>query len=353
MEYSKKQQEIIETLHQQVVVLASAASGKTAVLTGRLKYLLDKGVDPTQIVAITFTNAAAAEIMDRLNRPKGLFVGTIHSYCNYLLLAGGVATQEILEKEQFDQLFKLIKENLQCVKLVQYLLVDEAQECTPEQFEFLLDIVQPLRWMLVGDYRQSLYGWNGADPKMLIDISKCYGVKVYKLNENYRNGSDILDYARNIIRTAGLDYIDDSVSMALHAGKVNVINFDPVVLARFIKKTDNPGDWFVLTRTNEQIEQFSTYLEKEGVPFDTFKRSQLDNESLQERLHSNTVKLLTIHTAKGLESKNVAVIGARFYNTEEKCVSYVAATRAKELLVWNHVMAKPYQRKKLSMWEYT
>lgn len=351
MEFNKMQKEIIETPAPNVVVLASAASGKTAVLVGRLQHLLNMGVPAENIVAITFTNAAAIEIMDRLNRPKGLFVGTIHSYCNYLLLSGGVATDDILDNEEFDRLFKRIKQNQQCVKLVQYLLVDEAQDCTPEQFEFLLDIVQPLRWMLVGDFRQSLYGWNGADPKMLIQISKCAGVKTFKLNQNYRNCYEILQYARSIIRTAGIDYIDDSVPMREGKGRIIDVEYDPLGLARFIKKTGEPGDWFVLTRTNEQIEVFSKYLEQQGIPFDTFKRSQLDTDQLNQKLHDNTVKLLTIHTAKGLESKYVAVIGARFYNTEEKCVSYVAATRAKDLLVWNRIPNKARARKLTQNWE--
>ena len=51
-------------------------------------------------------------------------------------------------------------------------------------------------------------------------------------------------------------------------------------------------------------------------------------------MRENTVKVLTIHTAKGLEADNVVVIGARNRDVEEKCVSYVAATRARNLLVW-------------------
>ena len=51
-------------------------------------------------------------------------------------------------------------------------------------------------------------------------------------------------------------------------------------------------------------------------------------------MNEDTVKVLTIHSAKGLEAKNVAVIGAKFYTEEEKCISYVAATRARDNLYW-------------------
>ena len=68
-------------------------------------------------------------------------------------------------------------------------------------------------------------------------------------------------------------------------------------------------------------------------------------------MKENTVKVLTIHTAKGLEANNVIVVGAKFFNTEERCVSYVAATRARNLLVWTRM---PNRAKKMNMtnnWE--
>ena len=52
------------------------------------------------------------------------------------------------------------------------------------------------------------------------------------------------------------------------------------------------------------------------------------------KMKENTVKILTIHSSKGLESKNVIVMGARYYNDEEKRVAYVAATRARDRLYW-------------------
>ena len=45
---------------------------------------------------ITFTNAAAEEISERLGQPKGVFIGTIHSYANYLLLSRGEETKDLL-----------------------------------------------------------------------------------------------------------------------------------------------------------------------------------------------------------------------------------------------------------------
>jgi len=50
-------------------------------------------------VAITFTNNAASVMYERIGRPDGLFIGTVHSYCNYLLRSGSIDTSKILDNE--------------------------------------------------------------------------------------------------------------------------------------------------------------------------------------------------------------------------------------------------------------
>ena len=351
MELSKQQEAIVTTTANKVVVIASAASGKTAVLTERVRYLLEHGVDPKKIVLITFTNAAAEELSERLGHPKGLFIGTIHSYANYLLLAHGRDTADLLEAEQFDRLFDRIKRHPSCIKEVEHLLLDESQDSNENHFEFLLDMVKPKNYMIVGDHKQSIYRWNGAYPDYLINLSKDYDVTTYDLTENYRNGYKILDFARGIISPAGYDYRDYSIPMRGVSGKVMDLEYSPVAIARTLKDKNDYGKWFILTRTNDQIDEISRYLKIEGVPFDTFKRSALDNKELGQKMKENTVKVLTIHTAKGLEADNVIVIGAKFFNVEERCVSYVAATRARNLLVWTKMPNKPKRQNFTSNWE--
>ena len=74
MELNDLQKVIVETEEPKVVVIASAAAGKTAVLTERLKFLLKKGVDPSKIVCITFTNAASEELRNRVGNYPSLFI---------------------------------------------------------------------------------------------------------------------------------------------------------------------------------------------------------------------------------------------------------------------------------------
>lgn len=353
MNLSKQQEEIVTTTASKVVVIASAASGKTAVLVERVRYLLDNGADPKKVVLITFTNAAAEELAERLGRPKGLFIGTIHSYANYLLLSNGNDTQDIIEEEQFDKLFNRIKHNPECLRPVDHLLLDESQDSNEAHFEFLLDMVQPKNYMIMGDHKQSIYRWNGAYPDYLINLAKDPTVTTYSLDENYRNASNILTFAKNIIMVAGYDYRDTSTPMRGVSGKVIPdLEYNPQSIARtFSQMKDGYGDWFILTRTNAQIDEIASVLKRYGVPCDTFKRAQLDNKELNKKMKENTVKVLTIHTAKGLEANNVIVIGAKFYNLEERCISYVAATRARNMLIWTKMPYRKEAKFSTTNWE--
>lgn len=353
MNYSSKQLEIINTNAHKVVVLAAAASGKTALLVGRVKHLLETGVEAKKIVVITFTNAAAEEIMERLGRPSGLFVGTIHSYANYLLLSSGVDTKTYLEDERYEELFKLVVKHPYCTQEVEHLLLDEAQDTDLQQFDFLQNYVKPKNFMYCGDVRQSIYRWRAAHPEKLIEITKEPDTVTYDLNENYRNGSDILQFAKSLIQQAGYEYMDTSIAMRNYLGKVISIEFSPTGIAKTIAKYQHFGEWFILTRTNQQVDDMCAILKQYNVPYDTFKRSELNNNELNKKMKEDTVKVLTIHTSKGLEANNVVVIGAKNYSLEEKCIAYVAATRARDLLVWTRPVPKKGQKnyKGITNWE--
>jgi len=84
---SPSQRKIVESNNGALLVKASAGSGKTRVLTERIKFLLGK--TKRKILAITFTNKASEEIKERLKEvedlPKRLFVGTFHSFCKQIL----------------------------------------------------------------------------------------------------------------------------------------------------------------------------------------------------------------------------------------------------------------------------
>jgi DNA helicase-2/ATP-dependent DNA helicase PcrA len=88
-----EQLEAVTLPHQSALVLAGAGSGKTRVLTTRIAYLIQDGqVSPHGILAVTFTNKAAKEMLTRISamlpiNTGGMWIGTFHGLCNRLLRA--------------------------------------------------------------------------------------------------------------------------------------------------------------------------------------------------------------------------------------------------------------------------
>lgn len=88
---NKEQREAVETVRGPLLVLAGAGSGKTKLLTSRIAYLIQNGIRPRNILAVTFTNKAAKEMKERLgnilgeNVVKYMWVGTFHGICGRIL----------------------------------------------------------------------------------------------------------------------------------------------------------------------------------------------------------------------------------------------------------------------------
>ena len=79
-----------------LLIFAGAGSGKTRVITTRIARLLDEGVPPFRIMAVTFTNKAAKEMVERIEKmagpqSKGMWIGTFHSICARILRMEGSA----------------------------------------------------------------------------------------------------------------------------------------------------------------------------------------------------------------------------------------------------------------------
>ena len=90
-ELNPSQREAAENIYGPTMVIAGAGSGKTRVLTFRIAYMLEQGVDPFNIMSLTFTNKAAREMTDRIGKIVGssearnITMGTFHSVFSRIL----------------------------------------------------------------------------------------------------------------------------------------------------------------------------------------------------------------------------------------------------------------------------
>ena len=82
---NKSQTEATKVINGPIMVIAGAGSGKTKVLTHRIAYLIENGIDPFNILSLTFTNKAAQEMKERISTMVGsensrnIWMGTFHS----------------------------------------------------------------------------------------------------------------------------------------------------------------------------------------------------------------------------------------------------------------------------------
>ena len=88
---NKEQREAATHIHGPLLILAGAGTGKTRVLTARISHMVSEGIDPRNILSVTFTNKAATEMrarvkgMVREGRGNKVVLGTFHAFCARLL----------------------------------------------------------------------------------------------------------------------------------------------------------------------------------------------------------------------------------------------------------------------------
>jgi len=271
-----------------LLILAGAGSGKTRVIVHRIAWLIrEKAVPPWQILAVTFTNKAAGEMRERVEKLLGggevPLIATFHSACARILrreirhlgyegnfaiyddrdseklLKEIVAELNLDEKrfpakmfaaaideaknagqmpadlssgdyftEKVARVYANYQERLKkcnaldfgdlvllTVRLLEtvpevleryreryrWLLVDEYQDTNPIQYR-LIRLLAGTRQNLcvVGDDDQSIYRWRGASIRNILDFEKEFsGVKVVKLEQNYRSTRTILSAAGKVV----------------------------------------------------------------------------------------------------------------------------------------------------------
>jgi len=122
-----------------LLILAGAGSGKTRVLTTRIAWLMQTGqVSPAGIMAVTFTNKAAKEMLTRLSamlpiNARGLWIGTFHGLCNRFLRAHH-------KLANLPQSFQILdtQDQLSAVKRIIKGLKFDEEKCIPKQTSYFI-----------------------------------------------------------------------------------------------------------------------------------------------------------------------------------------------------------------------
>lgn len=431
MKLDEQQKQAVLSTSKNVIVAAGAGSGKTRVITERIRWLLKTGVKPSSIVAITFTNLAAQEMRARLQdlpRVGDMFIGTIHSFANRVLKNSGKFYEIYNEEKQnnymrylcknygkhltmdryleyaeikkniefgfldtsaleqfskgelfeiemflgrrntkgdkeyprnvwslakyyhvitFDELLELSGEyfNGLTSEGIQHLLVDELQDIGYLEYKFLKSLGAENNFY-VGDDWQAIYGFKGGNVKIFKSLIQDEAWERVDLINNYRCGLEIIRTAEGVIGQCDDIIYKQVESVSGVRGEVelgskfHLESFLQQILDQEIEEPGHLNDWFILVRSNKDLVEVKTRLENMEIPVDTFHKSDISFSQLQDILDNNTVKVLTVHMAKGLETKKVILWGnfplelpSYFVDKEERRVLYVGITRAKELCV--------------------
>ena len=345
MEFNIRQRKVLNATESKILCLACPATGKTRVLTERIRILIeDRKVIPKDIVAISFTNMAAEEMHHRIGDiANEAFIGTIHSYGNKICLMNGVDTSKWVELFEFDKILeRAIQIPSSKYPKIQHLLVDECQDLSPLEYQFLNKIPTE-NVFFCGDNRQAIYAFRGCTDEFLYNMWRDIDYTKYYLTENYRNAPNIIRFAENFL-TSFKQLSPPSIPIKTKEGILEP-HFSFKDALDELEWSSDYGSWFILTRTNDELAAAQDFCDERGIPNVTFKKGDLDILEQEILMAANRVKILTIHSAKGLENKNVIVTGAKTYNEEERKIAYVAATRAKNALYWCPAIAKKHMGK--------
>jgi len=201
-ELNEVQAQAVSTTDGPVMIIAGPGSGKTRVLTYRIAYLIQKGIDPFRILALTFTNKASAEMRERIRHIVGgearnLFMGTFHSVFARILRMeatklGYPSNFTIYDTDDAKNLLKgIIKEEGLNDKIYKpsniYFRISSAKNSLigPEDYRRNADIVaedeqmgRPLTGHLYEQYQKRLFKAGAMDFDDLL-------MKMYELLDNF------------------------------------------------------------------------------------------------------------------------------------------------------------------------
>ena len=361
MKLSKIQLDAVRVTEGPALIIAGPGSGKTTVLTNRIKFLIEEHkVAPEEILVITFSKAAALEMRTRFYSMcedsfypvtfgtfHSVFFQIIHTQYHYNtshiltlqkkreLMRLALKRSRIIdypENELVDTLLKevayykntnesadfksdtninsemwkiaykqyrdlqiaenkidfedmlLIVRNLfrknrevltQYQSRYKYILIDEYQDINDIQYDCVRMLAGDRANLWVcGDDDQSIYGFRGANPKIMLSFTDDYpNAAVVKLTDNYRSSKRIVEAAGRVIAENRNRFNKDIRGMGADGIPVELIHTkdeeeEDSRILEMINNTDKPyTDIAILLRTNIQATRFADLLRRNDIPY--------------------------------------------------------------------------------------
>src|SRR5690625_204750 len=366
--YSEEQLSAIKTKHSHTAVIAGAGSGKTTVLIERINEILKENITPNDILAITFTRKAASEMVERIEN-KNVNIKTFDAFCYELVLNEFKENIRIIERspfseseitrfnnydvnmkkglkpQKYDKYVIYKKENnlydFNYIELIaldlikknnitfKYILIDEFQDTNELQYLIFKALIKNnTKTFIVGDPDQSIYGFRGADFKIIAKYINDYDAKTLILSNNYRSTKEILNKANNLIVHNKQRIEKELIPYTKDVGRVEIRKFH-----------NETFEFEYVIRNYEQ-------LKNKYKSFAILYRNNFQGNLYKRHFRNETDDILitTIHQSKGLEFDVVFIIGVnekilpadRITKVseleEERRLFFVAITRAKKLL---------------------
>ena len=360
---NNEQRRAVMHLDGPMMVLAGPGSGKTFVITRRIRNMIQSGISPESILVITFTKAAAVEMQERFeslmdDEISGVTFGTFHGiYFNFLKKSLGYSASDIVtekekhhfikealssypvvnaddftmtylldsfskikndgieperyespcrlvDKENFEKIYydyaeimriagkidfddmvlkcrQLFSENPEILEMwrarFKYILIDEFQDINPMQYEVIRMLAAPLNNLfIVGDDDQSIYGFRGSCPQIMLDFPKEFkGAESVLLKYNYRSIPEVVNTACKLIGHNKNRFKKTLMAANKGNGGVNVLAFKDkkeetegvINLVRAGLKFMNADDIALIFRTNSSAGTYAKALSEAGIPF--------------------------------------------------------------------------------------
>jgi non-canonical purine NTP pyrophosphatase (RdgB/HAM1 family) len=254
--------------------------------------------------------------------------------------------------DQMLDTFRFFRENKNMIPKFKHILVDEYQDVNSPQVN-LIDTLKPENLFVVGDPRQSIFGWRGSDINYILNFGKNNTqTEIITLSKNYRSSKKIVELINQLVKDMNFPDICSSLDLPAEIS-LNSFESEEQELEFVIEKIlslENPrNEIFVLARTNKQLNEMSEKLRQRQI-LHIIKTEDTNGLYAKE----GEVTLATIHSIKGLEAEAVFVIGCNESNFpcktsdhpiveivkieeydrehEEKRLLYVALSRAKNKL---------------------